>query len=365
MRIRPSVAWLIIIVAALTLLVIWLGRKRNETPSVSSEQTSAVVRPVAENAPAQSPQPGPPASPPVQASMPPANVPADTNTAAPLPGSKAERMREVLSSYNDESIVFYGKLEDQFGSPVASAVIDFNVRVNNGVQSTTERGQVTSDAGGLFTISGYKGADLRVVPQKAGYAIASTNRFANYSRLFPEEERAHPDPSNPVVIKMWKLQGAQPLVGLGHKYKLPYSNAPIYFDLLAGKVVSAGGDLKITVGRAPGVMSGANRLDWSVRIEPVGGGLLDSTGLEETTYWAPTEGYQPAITIAFSTNAWNGGFNRGFFVTSRGGQVYSKLGLTFTINQKPEDPMYIAFGGVASTNGSRNWEADSNTLIPE
>ena len=364
MRIRPSVVWLLIIAAASVVLVLWLGGKRTETPLASPEQTNA-VSPVAENAPAQPSQPIQSAGSPAPASLPPANVPADTNAATPLPGSKAEQVLNVLSNYNHMPIVYYGKLADQFGSPVAGAAVDFSIQVNNGYESTTERGRVASDAGGLFTISGYKGANLSLNPQKAGYALASTNGFANYSRLFPDEERAHPDPNNPVVIKMWKLQGAEPLVGLDHRYKLPYTDAPIYFDLLAGKVVSAGGDLKITVSRAPGVMSGRNRLDWGMQIEAVNGGLMDSAGLEATTYWAPTEGYQPTITIAFSTNAWNGGFNRGFFVMSQGGQVYSKLGLTFTINQKPDDLMYLAFGGVASTNGSRNWEGDPNTLKPQ
>jgi len=365
MRIRPSVALFVVIAAALIVLVIWFGRKRAETPVASPEQAN--VEAAAENTAIQPKQPSQlrqPASPPVQTGAPPTVA---TNADAVLPGSKAERMREVLSNLNDEPVVFYGKLEDQFGSPVAGAVVDFSVRVINGVQSTTERGQVASDAGGLFTISGYRGQDLNITPKKPGYAIASTNRFANYSHLFSEEERMHPEANNRVVIKMWKLQGAEPLVQLDQKYKLSHSDAPIYFDLLAGKVVSAGGDLKITVSRAPGVMSGRDRLDWSVRIEAVNGGLMDSAGQEETTYWAPADGYQPGVTLTFSTNApyaWAEGFNRGFFVMSRGGQVFSKLGVSFSINYNPEDPVYVAFGGVASTNGSRNWEGDPNTLKP-
>jgi hypothetical protein len=42
--------------------------------------------------------------------------------------------------------------------------------------------------------------------------------------------------------------------------------------------------------------------------------------------------------------------------------VYSKLGLSFRINENPDDFMYITLGGVASTNGSRNWEGDPNTM---
>jgi len=69
-----------------------------------------------------------------------------------------------------------------------------------------------------------------------------------------------PDQNNPTVIKMWKLQGAEPLVNINQHYKLHYTNAPINFDLLAGKIVPAGGDIKLTVTRSPGIMSGRNRL---------------------------------------------------------------------------------------------------------
>jgi hypothetical protein len=88
---------------------------------------------------------------------------------------------------------------------------------------------------------------------------------------------------------------------------------------------------------------------------------MDSGGQERTTYWAPEEGYQRSITIGFSTNAWNGAFNRGFFVMSRNGQVYSKMSLSVMINENPEDLIYIKIGGVANTNGSRNWEGAPNT----
>jgi hypothetical protein len=43
MRIRPSVACFVVIAAVLTVLVIWLGGKRFETPMAPPEQTNAVT----------------------------------------------------------------------------------------------------------------------------------------------------------------------------------------------------------------------------------------------------------------------------------------------------------------------------------
>jgi hypothetical protein len=272
--------------------------------------------------------------------------------------SKEQETLEVLSTQNDVPIVFYGRLEDQFGSPVSGAQIAAGVRIYNGIRSTVERFSIASDGNGFFQINHGKGESLGILPSKTGYALATTGTSFKYSHL--ENHPYVSDQNNPTVIKMWKLQGAEPLVGIGKEYKLHYTNAPIYFDLLAGEIVSAGGDIKLTVNRSSGVISGRSRLDWSVQIEVIDGGLMDSGGQEEVTFAAPEDDYQSIMTFMFSTNApykWTEGFDQGFFVKSRNGQVYSKLGLGFGINRNPDDFMHIMFGGVANTNSSRNWEA--------
>ena len=196
------------------------------------------------------------------------------------------------------------------------------------------------------------------MPQKDGYTLASTETEFKYSYMY--KDHFTPDKNNPTVLKMWKLQGAEPLVGIDQHYKLHYTNAPINFDLLTGQIVPTGGDIKLTVSRSPGIMSGRNRLDWSVQVEAVDGGVMESGGQDAVTFAAPENGYLPSDTLIFSTNAphkWFGLFNQGFFVMSRNGQVYSKIGLSFRINENQDDFMYVTFSGAASTNGSRNWEA--------
>jgi hypothetical protein len=272
--------------------------------------------------------------------------------------SKVEGEIGLLSTYNDVPIDFYGRVEDQFGNAVNGASINFSVRVMNGQESTVKRGQVMTDGSGFFTITGYRGQNLGLMPKKTGYALATTGTLFKYSRM--EDHPYVSDANNPTVIKMWKLQGAEPLANIDQHYKLPYPGVPINFDLLTGKIVPSGGDVKITVNRLSGVISGRNELDWSVQVDAVDGGLMDSGGQEEVTYEAPEEGYQPSMSFIFSTNApykWSGGFDSGFFVKSRNGQVYSKLGLGFSINRNPDDPLNITFSGVANINSSRNWEA--------
>lgn len=277
--------------------------------------------------------------------------------------SKGEIMLVTLATLNDEPIVFYGKLEDQFSNAVGNASISFDVRVYNGFESTVKRGQVVSDANGFFKISGYHGQDLGFMPHKDGYALASPNTSFKYSHM--EQGYFSPDSKNPVVVKMWKTQGAEPLIGIGGKFKLQYTNTPICFDLVAGTIVTNGGDLQVTISRPPGIISGRNPQWWRVKFETVGGGLMNSFE-ERTTYFAPETGYEPSKTISSSDRlpeGGTGGFHTGFYLKSRNGQVYSKIGVSFRVNEKPDDFMYLEFGGIANTNYSRNWEGASGTFL--
>lgn len=277
-----------------------------------------------------------------------------TNTIASL--DKGNQLKEGLGKLNDVDIVFYGKVEDQFGGAVADATVNFGVRIYNSFESTVKYGETKSDANGLFTISGYRGESLGLGVKKNGYAFISMNGSGVYSQMWPEEKRAHPDTNNPVVIKMWKLQGAEPLVGLNKTYKLRYTNAPIYFDLVAGEIVPSGGDLKITVNRPDGIISQQHPQNWNIQIEVVNGGLIETSGKESAiTFAAPETNYQPNGT--FGNDNGSDVTHRAFFIQSRNEQVYSKLGLSFRINNNPDDFMYVTLSGVANTNSSRNWEA--------
>ena len=125
------------------------------------------------------------------------------------PLSKLAQAALALGTLNHVSVDFYGKLIDQFGKPVAGASIKASIRVNNGVIGTTDWLTATSDASGLFEFHG-RGEDIGMMPRKAGYALASTETYYKYSHL--EDHPYVSDAAKPKVIKMWKLQGAEPLV---------------------------------------------------------------------------------------------------------------------------------------------------------
>lgn len=354
MKIRRSIFGFIAIVAVLIALVLWFGKKQ-------PVETSLTVSPATNVAPPVAITPSTPANVPVHTSAPPAQV-APTSAPAsqsqsPPPQDKVTLLKEILQA-NDADIVFYGRLEDQSGSAVSGAAVNFSIQYENPNARGIQRGQVVSAGNGFFTISGYKGANLTIMPKKTGYILATTGTSFRYSQISPGY--FVPDTNNPTVIKMWKLQGAEPLVSINQRYKFHDTDAPINFDLLAGQIIPTGGDIQITVSRSPGVVSGRTRQDWGVQVGAVDGGLIEADGQEGVTFEAPESGYQPSDSFIMSTNAphkWFGGFDQTFFLKSRNGQVYSKVNFSITINQQPDDYVWVEFHGVASTNGSRNWEA--------
>ena len=118
------------------------------------------------------------------------------------------------------------------------------------------------------------------MPSKKGYALASNG--TGLFDLAPVEERALQTRAIRLWLKCGSCKAQNRLLSIDQQYKLSYTSEPIYFDLLAGKVVPSGGDVKLTVNRSPGVISGRNRLDWSLQIEAVDGGLMDSGGQESS-----------------------------------------------------------------------------------
>jgi hypothetical protein len=350
MKIRSSILWLVIIAAVLTMLLVWFAKRPTETPSPTVAETNAVVQTAMEQAAAKVEHEAVTRTNALTAQ--PASSPARPMKA------KAEQMKEGLAALNDVPIVFYGKLEDQFGNPVVGAKIAGNTIIYNGVRSGAEHVSATSDANGVFQINAGKGESLGIVPRKGGYALATKDTYFKYSYMYPDHFT--PDPNNPTVIKMWKLQREEPLVGIDKEYRFPFTNAPVYFDLAAGKIVSAAGDLQAIITRAPGSISQRNRGDWSIELIPVNGGIMEPQyNTSYITFEAPESGYQSNYLVLMNHDdpAWQDGINKELFLKSKGGQVYSKFSLGFRINNDQDGLMWFRFRGVANTNGSRNWEA--------
>lgn len=293
----------------------------------------------------------------------------DSTTPESAPATRVRpQTPEPVPTDSDVAIVFYGKLEDQSAEPVVGAEITGTTIFQQGASKAEGRFVATSDANGLFTLNAGAGQSLEVTPRKAGYALASTNNVQMYTSLAPENERLHPDSNNPVVIKMWKLQGSESLSAINQQYRFPYTNAPLFFDFLTQEIVPSGGDIKITIIRPPDSFSFNDPQGWRVEIEGVEGGLMQ-TSLEnwKTTYWAPVDGYIPKIALPMSEDVSQNSesLDAILFVQTREGGVYTKLAIKITLNDAPDSLVNLDLHGITNTNGSCNWEGDPATFRPE
>ena len=121
---------------------------------------------------------------------------------------------------------FYGKIIDQSGQPIYGVVVTGNITVMHGLGDGAKNQtlETQSDTNGLFQFTGIIGSQFGVGAKKNGYAMSI--------RKGPTGKTTGPNDRE--TFTMWKLQGAESLVEINKTFKLPYADAPIFFDLVAG-----------------------------------------------------------------------------------------------------------------------------------
>lgn len=136
-------------------------------------------------------------------------------------------------------IVFYGKVADQNGVPIAGAEITL-LPNDSLVSGTRHPRQTKSDAQGLFSVSDMKGMSLGVEVRKAGYypwkpKNGETGWAANfYYGGSPEMGLHHPDSSAPVVFHLYKVTQIEPLRHIKKSFEMPKDGSPVVVDFGSG-----------------------------------------------------------------------------------------------------------------------------------
>ena len=275
-----------------------------------------------------------------------------------LPRDKIGLLKGILEA-NDVDIVFYGRLEDQFGNALGNVPINFEIRYENVSGKGVQRGQVASDAYGSFTISGYKGERLSFIPEKQGYVLTSHNNGGVYSPQWPEEQRVHPDPNNQVVIKLWKLKGGEHLIHFQTGIHVPLDGTMTAFDLQTGRQVESGGDFILSV-KSSAKPNIRQEYDWQVTIQAVDGGLISSSDDFEQMFLAPDFGYEPKLDINYQkdTRSWTSRFIGSFYFTSRNGNCYGKFGVEVLTDATKNDTVPVILNSYVNPTASRNLEID-------
>lgn len=278
---------------------------------------------------------------------------------------KNELMREALSQLNHKNIEFYGKVVDQAGIPIPSAEVNGQIIYNSGFASGVSKPKTVTDANGLFSFTGEKGRTLDFNIFKTGYQFMPEGDAFHYTELVPDERRHHPDPQRPVLLKMWKLQGAEPLIHSGKSFDLPPDGTPVHIDLMARTQVPSGGDLIVTLKHEVWPHGTIHHpYDWRATIEAIDGGLLEDKSRVKNL--APEEGYVPNLVFEESADQRPllGGVNTECYVKLRG-NTFGKLNIH--INPSPgSPPSYIGLGWYINPKlGSRNLEYEPKKQVSD
>jgi len=236
-------------------------------------------------------------------------------------------------SPNDKSPMdTYGKVVDQNGQPVIGAkmrgFLDFEEMDDD------EEHDTTTDSQGEFNFLGLYGKGMVFVPEKMGYEYDrrhAINRPNNYL----------PDPTNPLIITMWKLRGAEPMIHSKIHAYIPCDGSAIKFSLMTGKM-DPNGDLIVTLTRNPLNIDQPKPFNWSVTLEIPNGGFEEITNLYP--YEAPVEGYQPHITYTLKASVanWTPLLTPSLYFKSKNGQIYGRMTLKIMADFQPPPTLFDA-----------------------
>jgi hypothetical protein len=192
--------------------------------------------------------------------------------------------------------------------------------------------------------------------EKTGYDSMPEGDAFDYTKLISEENRHHPDPKTPIVLKMWKLQGVEPLVYKQESFDLPAVGLPVRIDLVTGKVVPDGGDLIIAIKHGQQTTgSSIIKYDWSAEVRPVDGGLIVTKQRVTNMHLAPEDGYVQSCLVEMPATRpdWSRTYTENLYLKSRGGR-YARLSLD--IHSIPTGTSYVAIKSWLNPSGSRNLE---------
>lgn len=337
-----------IICGGLLVLCFWdLSHRTIEKPNVNAPGT--VPKMATPQYPASSSTNAP-------TTMRPRNVSSPPVVSPNISTNASNTINPVINNLLQKPIDFYGKVEDESNNPVAAADVQFRWD-DLAAEDFTRTSVAESDAEGLFSLVGKRGATLSVLVSKEGYYTPHSGRgsfqYANGNPNFS------PDPENPVIFRLRKKGQGATLIETkfppGMRIaQLHHDGTPVQLDLLSGTQVSAGnGQLELQFSRD---ISNKNvtKFDWELQLSaPNGGGLIPTD--EEFPFEALQNGYQPSIVIDMpATNEdWNNTLNTQYYIQLPNGD-YGRLDLYFLAR----NGVFIVNSAINPT-GSRNLEPGS------
>jgi len=281
-------------------------------------------------------------------------------------------------------VVFYGRVVDQYGRPVAGAEVIY-IGTSTYLSAGGGRGKVVTDSDGYFEID-TKGERLNVGsvihPQieyshhfDGGYGreikqsrLKSTKQFLSYDDEtgIHDNWRKYSDRNHPYLIRAWRLGEYEGAIQ-NNVQGFFSSNGDVFTLNLTGKsyqeIVKKGkttGHLYVSCTRRS-MENAKDYGDWAATITPVDGGIQETSDVYMNI--APEAGYRSSISIDMrqeNDDYQPGLANKRYFFTANSGEDFGSLYVHFEPHGKYEDDRYciIDITYKINSNGSRNLELE-------
>lgn len=294
---------------------------------------------------------------------------AETRPASPdtvATPSKRKQMSNLLGGLNHKDIEFYGKVVDQAGTPLPNVAVYASVLYNTGLTSGMEKSETETDARGLFSISGMNGRTLGLSLGKVGYEYDGEKGPFHFTELVGANDRYTPDRRNPVILVMWKEQGAEPMIHFDRRrYPVPPTGSAVRIDLKSGKRVEVGGDIVFTIWHAEAEAGQRlQRYPWKAELAVPGGGFIESTS--RRMYLAPESGYEPTLVLSQRGQEpeYQKGIEKSYYLKTASGE-YARVKIHLTTDSSTKyDSFVVMTWWLNPKPGSRNLEFDPAKLAP-
>ena len=251
-------------------------------------------------------------------------------------------------------INFWGKVVDQDNLPIVDAVI--TLQMDYGLAESGMKNQslkAKSDENGKFKLINLEGHGLEILSvEKAGYILS--DKMARSYRYSWSGDIFHPNEISPVIFRMWKQHGCEPLTHFSCDHKIFCDGRTNAFSLLNGQPQEAG-ELHIVCSRTPlePEHPGNHPFDYTFQIDIVGGGIQPTS--DEFTYFAPKSGYKPNWILAQKAGDqnWHGKVKQEFYIKTVEGH-YGRLTVDWYAWQT--NPTHFDWNCSINPTGSRNLE---------
>lgn len=252
-------------------------------------------------------------------------------------------------------IEFYGKVVDQFGEPVAEATVQFTWTAID----DSHHAEMLSGADGRFQFAGVRGSGLDVSVRKVGYLPTSQSSGGFEYAAFFKDAFHVPDRQNPVVFRLQKLLGSEPVYVFLFEATAKPNGVPLLLDVHDGKLGNIG-ELSLMVELGP------DRTDfgpaYTIRVTGLNGAQLLAT-TEEFPFSAPEDGYQGSFVLVqpATRESYQPTKNLRFYVRLAGGR-YAFVGMEVALLSQGTEVRFS--GGVRyNEKWSRNLEFDHRKWI--